>query len=82
MLHPGGSRTGLASYSASIAQELCRLRVVEGTGVKFSLDLPPTVTQFQVPTGVTALGSEFKFEIIARTAEGNNTAVESCFRIR
>ena len=55
---------------------------VERAGVKFSLDLPPTVTQFQVPTGVTALGSEFKFEIIVRTTTGNNTAVESCFRVR
>jgi hypothetical protein len=55
---------------------------VERAGVKFSLDLPPTVTQFEVPSGVTALGSEFKLEIIVRTAGGNNTAVESCFRMR
>ena len=52
---------------------------VERENVTFSLDLPPTVTQFEIPAGVTALGKEFKFEIIARTATGNNTAVESCF---
>jgi hypothetical protein len=60
-------------------------RLLVGTrtgGIQFSLDLPPTVTQFEVPTGVTALGGEFKFEIIVRTAAGNNTAVESCFRMR
>ena len=54
---------------------------VEREGVKLSLDLPPTITRFDVPTAVTALGKEFKFEIIARTATGNNTAIESCFRV-
>ena len=41
--------------------------------------MPPTVTEFQVPNGVTDLGAEFKFEIIVRTTAGNNTAIESCF---
>jgi hypothetical protein len=52
---------------------------VEREGVNLSLDLPPTVTAFQIPAGITALGKSFKFEIIARTATGNNTAIESCF---
>ena len=55
---------------------------VEREGVKLSLDLPPTVTEFEIPTGVTDLGEEFKFEIIVRTVAGNNTAVESCFVVR
>jgi hypothetical protein len=55
---------------------------VEREGVKMSLDLPPTVTEFEVPKGVTDLGKDFKFEIIVRTASGNNTAVESCFRLQ
>jgi len=54
---------------------------VEREGVTFSLDLPPSVTQFEVPRGVTDLGKDFKFEIIARTATGNNTAIESCFLV-
>jgi hypothetical protein len=37
------------------------------------------VTEFEVPTSVTAPGGQFKFEIIARTTAGNNTAIESCF---
>lgn len=49
--------------------------------VKLSLDLPPTVTQFQVPPEIIALGGRFKFEIIARTDRGNNTAVENCFEV-
>jgi hypothetical protein len=55
---------------------------VEREGVKLSLDLPPTVTEFQIPDAVVALGTQFKFEVIARTAAGNNTAVESCFRVQ
>jgi hypothetical protein len=55
---------------------------VEGEGVKLGIDLPPTVTEFAVPTGVTDLGKEFKFEIIVRTTTGNNTAIESCFRVQ
>jgi hypothetical protein len=55
---------------------------VEREGVKLSLDLPPTITEFEVPTGITDLGTEFKFEIIARTTANNNTAIESCFRLQ
>jgi hypothetical protein len=55
---------------------------VEREGVKLSVDLPPEVTEFEVPSDVTALGNEFKFEIIARTASGNNTAIENCFTVR
>jgi hypothetical protein len=55
---------------------------VEREGVKLSVDLPPTVTEFEVPAGITDLGAEFKFEIIARTTTNNNTAVESCFKLQ
>jgi hypothetical protein len=55
---------------------------VEREGVELSLDLPPGVTEFEVPTGVTRLGDEFKFEIIVRTTTGNNTAIESCFIVQ
>jgi len=55
---------------------------VEQGDVKFGVDLPPTVTQFQVPSEITDLGGTFKFEIIARTATGNNTAIENCFEVQ
>jgi hypothetical protein len=56
---------------------------VEGDGIALSLDLPPSITEFEVPAAFLARGgTEFKFEIIVRTAAGNNTAVESCFRLR
>jgi len=35
-----------------------------------------------VNPAVIALGSQFKFEVIARTTAGNNTAIESCFRVQ
>ncbi|MEO7889756.1 MAG: hypothetical protein ABIW19_07120, partial [Vicinamibacterales bacterium] len=52
---------------------------LELPGGTLSQDLPPTVTEFEalVPPGAGVL----KFEIIARTASGNNTAVESCFMV-
>lgn len=50
--------------------------------IKLSVDLPPTVTEFEIPTSLTDLGGVFKFEIIARTSTGNNTAVENCFRVQ
>lgn len=55
---------------------------VEQGATKLSLDLPPTVTEFEIPPSVTASGGVFKYEIIARTSTGNNTAVEACFRIQ
>lgn len=54
---------------------------VEQGQTKLSLDLPPSVTEFEIPSSITAAGGLFKFEIIARTSTGNNTAVESCFRV-
>jgi hypothetical protein len=55
---------------------------VERGDAKLSVDLPPTATEFEIPASITAAGGVFKFEIIARTSTGNNTAIESCFRVR
>lgn len=58
---------------------------VQQGDVKFGVDLPPSQTQFQVPSETIALGNTdepFKFEIIARTATLNNTAVENCFTVQ
>jgi hypothetical protein len=58
---------------------------VEQGDLKFSVDLPPTQTQFRVPAAIIALGDKnepFKFEIIARTANLNNTAIENCFIVQ
>jgi hypothetical protein len=55
---------------------------LEKGAMKLSLDLPPDITEFEIPESLTAAGGVFKFEIIARTTAGNNTAVESCFQVR
>ncbi len=52
---------------------------VEVEGVKFGIDLTPEMTEFEIPAEILAVGGRVKFEIIARTSTGNNTAVESCF---
>ncbi len=49
---------------------------------KLSIDLPPTQLAYEPPFAETDRGRTFKFEIIARTATGNNTAVESCFTLK
>ncbi|MGH8611847.1 MAG: hypothetical protein ACREYF_07330 [Gammaproteobacteria bacterium] len=51
------------------------------TTFKFSVDLPPSKTEFEIPTEILALSTDFKYEIIARTTSGNNTAVEACFTL-
>lgn len=49
----------------------------------YSVDLPPVDDRMSVtvPEEFTALGDEFKFEILVREVSGNQTAVESCFEI-
>ena len=53
----------------------------EPTVLVFSVDLPPSETQVQVPPEFIALGTEFKVEVLAREASGNQTAVETCFEV-
>jgi hypothetical protein len=47
----------------------------------FAVDLPPSATAVQVPPEFIALGMEFKLEVLAREASGNQTAVETCFEV-
>jgi hypothetical protein len=54
---------------------------VEQGDTKLSLDLLPTITEFEIPVSLTSAGGVWKFEIIARTSQNNNTAVEACFRM-
>lgn len=55
---------------------------VELPGGKLSIDLAPSTTQYEVPFSPADRGRVVKFEIIARTSTGNNTAVESCFKLK
>ena len=55
--------------------------VLEDGDLELVIDLPPEVTEFEVPESFTDLSDEWKFEIIAREETGNQTAVESCFLV-
>lgn len=51
--------------------------------LKYSLDLPPTMTRYTIAPELIALGDrQYKFEIQVREANGNQTAVENCFNVR
>ena len=52
---------------------------VESEETTFGVDLEPDVTGFPVPDAFLTDGGVWKYEIIARTETGNNTATESCF---
>jgi hypothetical protein len=47
----------------------------------YSVDLPPDLTTMTIPEEFTALGQEFRLEVLVREASGNQTAVESCFEV-
>jgi hypothetical protein len=49
-----------------------------------SVNLPPTAKSFEVPKDFIALGGAegFKIEILATAANGNQTATESCFKLK
>jgi hypothetical protein len=48
----------------------------------YSVDLPPNLTTMTIPEEFTALGEEFKLEVLVSEANGNQTAVESCFAVQ
>lgn len=75
--HPEIGKSGaieVAHYQFVVEREEPSLLVL-------NVDLPPEVTQFEIPSGFIELGDAFKFEIVVRAANGNQTAVESCFEI-
>jgi hypothetical protein len=76
--HPELGRTDqrirVASYQLVVEREEPELLV-------YSVDLPPSVTELEVPAGFIELGEEFKLEIVVRARNGNQTAVESCFAV-
>jgi hypothetical protein len=52
-------------------------------GLKYSLDLPPSQTSYQIAPELLATGdAEYKFEIQVRHVNGNQTATENCFKVR
>ena len=54
---------------------------VERETSSFGIDLPPSITQMDIPPAMLSGGGVYKYEILAQTTTGNNTAHESCFRV-
>ncbi len=84
MSHPTiGKRLGQSL--ASLGIEIVRYQFFFEQGdIKLSMDFPPDVTEFEVPGAITGLmepGQEAKVEVIARTSDLNNTAVEKCVMV-
>lgn len=44
----------------------------------FTVDLPPNVTEVELPEGLTNPGDELKVEVLVKLVDGNSTAVEGC----
>jgi hypothetical protein len=55
---------------------------VETDSSRFGIDLPPSVTRFDIPPVMLGAPGTYKYEIIAQTTTGNNTAHESCFNLQ
>lgn len=76
--HPDLGRTGepidVVHYQLVVERE-------EPTPLVFSIHLPPSVTELEIPAAFITLGDAFKFEILVREASGNQTAIESCFEV-
>jgi hypothetical protein len=75
--HPELGRTG--EPIKVVRYELIVERTAPTTGLKFTVELPPEVTEVELPEGLAEAGDEFKAEVLVREAGGNQTAVESCF---
>ncbi len=53
----------------------------EHPALKFTVQLAPSTTQVQLPSGLANPGDLFKVEVLVREASGNQTATESCFEV-
>lgn len=72
----------------SAAIEIVNTEVIiereEPAGLKINVDVPTGTKSFVVPKELTnpGQGEEYKFEILVREASGNQTATESCFKLK
>jgi hypothetical protein len=65
--------------------EVARYQLVlerEDEGLVFTIDLPPEITEVEIPAGFAESGEEFKVEVVVKEASGGNqTGAESCFEV-
>ncbi len=70
-----------ASGSIEVERYQLVVEIEEPETYVYSVELPPGVTELSVPEAFIDLGEEFKYEILVRATNGNQTAVESCFEV-
>ena len=77
--HPQGA-PGLSIFNYEVVVET-DLETPDGEEFTtvFSVVLPPDVTEMTVPEEFLEQSDEFKYEILARADNWNQTAIESCF---
>lgn len=63
----------------SVTRYELAVEIEEPAPRKLEVDLPPDVTELEIPAGFIALGDEFKFQVLVTDAGGNETSSESCF---
>jgi hypothetical protein len=69
--------------AGSVAVERYELAIERSDlNLSFFMELPPTVTEFPVPTIFTDVPGVVKFEVLVKAVGGNRTAEESCFEIQ
>lgn len=76
--HPEIGKSGpieIVAYELAVERE-------EPTKLVLTVDLPPEVTELEIPSGFIAQGDAFKFQVLATEASGNETSAESCFVLR
>jgi hypothetical protein len=73
---PTSSPIRIERYQVVVEREEPRLLI-------YSVDLPGNLPAYEVtvPPEFIALGNEFKYEIVVRARNSNQTAVESCFTL-
>ena len=57
------------------------LERLDSTVLKMSIDLPPNVTSFTVPSNFTGAPGTVKFQILVKARNGNRTGQEGCFTV-
>jgi len=62
-----------------VSYQVIVIREDEEPELEFTVTLPPDVTSITVPSEFLLPGTEYKFEILAKEASGNQTLVESSF---
>lgn len=75
--HPELGKPG----SINVERYELAVEVEEPVKLVLTADLPPSVTELEIPSSFLAQGEEFKFQVLVTDENGNETSSESCFTV-